>query len=180
MRLPKTPSPSMNTVTLDEDLLWCNSSESNTTTGRDNINLLPESPGATPTKPAQQNLSFGNAFSHETFHQSTFNDNKSKTNKMTTPARFNSYRQDTIKINYIHISNIISGKSSFPGLNTTNKQILHGSKLLSMEEDIVGPTTAFCKLPVPEATPTLEALDPINKTNNPEKLYDNIETIEQQ
>ena len=43
-----------------------NSSGSNTTAGGDNIILLPESPGATSTKPAQQNISFGNALSFKT------------------------------------------------------------------------------------------------------------------
>ena len=50
---PKTLPPSINTDIPDEDLMWCNSSDSNTTTGGDNTNLLPESPVTTPTKPAQ-------------------------------------------------------------------------------------------------------------------------------
>ena len=62
--------------------------------------------------------------------------------------------QNPKNINYIHISDIISGKSPFPGLNTTNKQTLHGSKFLSMEEGIVASTIAILKWPVPEATPT--------------------------
>ena len=44
-----------------------------------------------------------------------------------------------------------------------------------MEDGIVGPTTALLKLPLPEATLTLEAPKSINKINNPEKLHDNIE-----
>ena len=64
---PKTLPSSINTNIPDEDLMWCNSSDSNTTTRGDNTNLLPESPVTTPTKPAQQNISFGNAFSSKTF-----------------------------------------------------------------------------------------------------------------
>ena len=155
--------------------MWCNSSDSNTTTGGDNTNLLPESPVATSTKLAQQNISFSNAFSSKTFHQSTLHDYKSKTNKKTPPTYSNSNTQDPKNINFIHISDIISGKSSFPGPNTTNKQTLHVSNLLSMEEDIVGPTIVLHKLSVPEATPTLEAPEPTSKPNNPEKLHDNID-----
>ena len=171
---PKTLPPSIITDIPDEDLMWCNSSDSNTTTGGD-TNLFPESPVTTPTKPAQQNISVGNACSPKTFHQSALHNYKSKTKKKTLPAYSNSNTQHPKNVNYIHISNIISGKSSFPGLNTTNKQTLHGSQLQSMEDDIVGPTTALFKLPVPEATPTLEATEPINKPNNPEKPHDNID-----
>ena len=171
----RTPSPYMNTIIPDKDLMWCNSSDSNSTTGGSIIDLLLDFPGSKPTKLVQQDSSIGNVISPKTFHQSTFHEYKSKTHKKTTPAHFNSNTQGPKNINYIHISNIISGKSSFPGLNTTNKQTLHGSKLLSMEEDIVGPTTALLKLPVPEATPTLEAPEPINKPINPEKQHDNME-----
>ena len=166
--------PSINTDIPDVDLMWCNSLDSNTTT-RGDTNLFPESPVTTPTKPAQQNIPFGNTFSSKALHQSTLQDYKSKTNKKTPPAYSNSNTQDPKNINYIHISNIISGKSSFPRLNTTNKQILHDSKFLSMEEDIVDPTTALLKLPVLETTPTLEAPEPINKPNDPEKPHDNID-----
>ena len=171
---PKILPPSINTDIPDEDLMWCNSLDSNTTTGGD-TNLFPESPITTPTKPAQQNIPFGNTFSSKTLHQSTLHDYKSKPKKTTPPAYHNPNTQDPKNINYIHMSNIISGKSPFPGLNTTNKQTMHGSKLQSMEEDIVGPTKVLHKSPVPEATPTLEAPEPTNKPNNPEKLHDNID-----
>ena len=118
---PKSVSPSINTDIPDKDLMWCNSSDSNTTTRGDNTNHLPKSPVATPTKPAQQNISFGNTFFPKTFHKSTLHDYKSKTKKKTPPAYSNSDTQDPKNINYIHISDIISGKSLFPGLNTTNK-----------------------------------------------------------
>ena len=87
---PKTISPCISTDIPDKDLMWCNSSDSNTTTRGDNTNLLPESPVTTPTKPAQQNISFGNVLSPKTFHQSTLHDYKSKIKKKTAPANFNS------------------------------------------------------------------------------------------
>ena len=121
----KTLSSSINTDIPDKDLMWCNSSDSNTTTGGDNIDLLPHIPGAKPTEPAQQDKSLGNALSPKTFHQSTLHDYKSNKNKKTPPAYFNSNTQDPKNINYINVSNIISGKSSFPGPNTTDKQTNH-------------------------------------------------------
>ena len=103
---PKILPPSINTDILDEDLMWCNSLDSNTTTGGD-TNLFPESPVTTKTKPAQQNIPFGNTFSSKTLHQSTLHDYKSKPKKMTPPAYPNPNTQDPKNINYIHISDII-------------------------------------------------------------------------